>query len=119
MATKGLLSCERLHRRPAREFGDELKAVARRMGLVHTRLTPYTFRRGGATWWFRATGSFDKVAVQGRWAQVRTARLYIDSALAEEGQWKVSKEGQALAKDAAQMLQQFLSKQCNNIRSGL
>ena len=68
MATKGLLSCERLHRRPAREFGDELKAVARRVGLVHTRLTPYTFRRGGATWWFRATGSFDKVAVRGRWA---------------------------------------------------
>ena len=54
-------------------------------GLVHKRLTPHSFRRGGATRFFAVSGSYDALATHGRWAQVRTARMYVDSAMLEAG----------------------------------
>ena len=44
---------------------------------------PYSLRRGGATWWFRATLSYDAVAERGRWSNVRTCRRYIEDAVAQ------------------------------------
>ena len=42
----------------------------------------HSLRRGGATDLFTSTSSFDRVAQIGRWAQVRTARIYINESLA-------------------------------------
>ena len=43
---------------------------------------PYSLRRGGATWYFTKYGSLDRVMVIGRWQAARTARLYLNEALA-------------------------------------
>ena len=42
----------------------------------------HSLRRGGATHLFSSTSSFDRVTQMGRWSQVRTARLYVNEALA-------------------------------------
>ena len=51
----------------------------------NARLTPHCFRRGGATFHFRYHGNYDRLAEHGRWAQVATARMYVDLAMAEAG----------------------------------
>ena len=47
------------------------------------RLTPYSFKRGGASFLFTRWGSYDRVTEIGRWRSVGSARRYIDSARAE------------------------------------
>ena len=47
------------------------------------KLTLYSWRRGGASADFRAHGSMEKTLLRGRWASVRTARLYVQDAVAE------------------------------------
>ena len=103
-ACEGLGPTDRILQSPATRFGDDLRMVARAVGFESPRLTPYAFRRGGATWWFRVTGSLDFVMARGRWSQQRTARLYIDCALAEESNWELSPAGKLLAADAASIL---------------
>ena len=44
---------------------------------------PYSLRRGGATHWFRTTGSLDATTDRGRWGCVKTARIYINTGLAD------------------------------------
>ena len=44
---------------------------------------PYSLRRGGATFDFLSFNSLDHTTVRGRWAHARTARIYINTALAE------------------------------------
>jgi integrase len=44
--------------------------------------TPYSLRRGGATWFFAQTQSFDATVYRGRWLCPRTARIYLDDARA-------------------------------------
>ena len=47
------------------------------------RLTPYSFKRGGASFLFSRSGSYDRVTEIGRWRSVSSARRYIDAARAE------------------------------------
>ena len=47
------------------------------------RLTPYSFKRGGASFLFSRSGSYDRVTEIGRWRSVASARRYIDAARAE------------------------------------
>lgn len=44
---------------------------------------PYSLRRGGATALFKQSGSLDATCVRGRWANMRTCRIYINDALQE------------------------------------
>ena len=55
------------------------------VGFEATALTPYCLRRGGASWHFLKYGSYDLTQALGRWQQQKTARQYIDQALAEIG----------------------------------
>ena len=64
-------------------FGDELIRLGRMFGVHSPRFTPYCLRRGGATWHFTKYSSYDATVDLGRWAQLRTAKLYIDQATAE------------------------------------
>ena len=43
---------------------------------------PYSLRRGGATHLFVKCGSLDTVLLAGRWAALKTARIYLNSGLA-------------------------------------
>ena len=47
------------------------------------RFTPYSFKRGGASFLFSQSGSYDRVTEIGRWRSVTSARRYIDAARAE------------------------------------
>ena len=58
-----------------------LKAV-KHFKLEQYHFPPYSIRRGGATWYFRQSNSMDAVVILGRWAQARTARIYIEDAMA-------------------------------------
>ena len=53
------------------------------MELSSIGFRPYSLRRGGATFFFQYHGSFDKLLVQGRWAAAKTARIYLNEALAQ------------------------------------
>ena len=44
---------------------------------------PYSLRRGGATWHFRLHGNIGLTMEVGRWANMRTARTYVNTALME------------------------------------
>ena len=45
---------------------------------------PYSLRRGGACHYFLLTGSMDKTMERGRWANQKTARIYVNTALLEK-----------------------------------
>ena len=45
-------------------------------------LKPYSLRRGGATWFFEATGNLSLTLERGRWAHSNTAKTYLVSGLA-------------------------------------
>lgn len=49
-------------------------------GLSHLKYLPYSLRRGGATWYFRHTGSFSRTMVPGRWQHLKTCKLYVAEA---------------------------------------
>ena len=48
--------------------------------LQHLRFLPYSLRRGGATWFFKETGSFSRTMLRGRWQHLKTCKLYISEA---------------------------------------
>ena len=60
-----------------------IKDYAAFLGLEGNHVTPHSLRRGGATWHFRRCQNLDVVQTLGRWAQARTAKLYIDEAMSE------------------------------------
>ena len=47
---------------------------------------PYSLRRGGATHHFLVGGQLDKTTDRGRWGNTRTARIYINTSLADLSQ---------------------------------
>ena len=52
------------------------------LGLNEVHIAPYSIRRGGATYEFASHGLMDKVLVRGRWANTKTARMYINEGMA-------------------------------------
>ena len=52
------------------------------LGLSEFGFRPYSLRRGGATWWFSKHQNLDRILVQGRWAALKTARIYLNEGLA-------------------------------------
>ena len=73
----------------ARDLKRHIVRLAACVGFCHPRLSAYSLRRGGATWHFHHHGSLDRTAVAGRWAQVNTARIYIEGAAAEWALWQI------------------------------
>ena len=64
----------------------KFKDLISELGLTCKNLQFYSLRREGATKVFRQSGSFDEVTDRGHWRNVRTARLYVDSALQDLAQ---------------------------------
>ena len=103
---------ERIYNQSAKQLGDDMKWAARKFHLQHPRLTPYGLRRGGATHHFLTHGSYDRTAELGRWAQVKTARLYIEGGTADLGQWTVNVAGQQLMRDLRKLLREWMLAEC-------
>ena len=74
---------ERLFPFQATRFVEELREYVREAGMANTAVSGYSLRRGGATWYFTTTGSMSRTTVHGRWGSERTARIYIDGAMAQ------------------------------------
>jgi hypothetical protein len=60
-----------------------LRSLLTSLGLDGVRYTWYSLRRGGATTDFLEHGSLEATLVRGRWACGRTARMYIEQAVAD------------------------------------
>ena len=86
---------DRLYRKTPSNFGAELRELGGLVGLPTQRLTPYSLRRGGATWHFSKYGQLSRTTLLGRWQNERTARIYIDQALAEQTLWSLSSRAAA------------------------
>ena len=65
-------------------------AAIRVLKLQHLDVCAYSLRRGGATWLFRKTGSFDRCLDRGRWGNSRNARTYIEDAAAMAASLRLS-----------------------------
>ena len=65
-----------------RRFREEFLFACKVAQLPAMGWMPRSLRRGGATSFFLASGCIDKTAVRGRWKSVKTARVYIDQAVA-------------------------------------
>jgi integrase len=64
------------------QFRASFKRLVALQGAATWGLRPHSVRRGGATAYFRATGSMARTIERGRWATTRVARLYICDGLA-------------------------------------
>ena len=80
-ACAGLKPGDRLLRRTPAHFRMIFDALLEELGCGRHGFKPYSLRRGGATHFFRETGSLDKTADRGRWRDTRTARIYVNTGL--------------------------------------
>ena len=92
-----------IYGRAPRFFGDDLRWLGKLVGFSHQRFTPYSLRRGGATWHFHAFGSMARTAIAGRWKHESTAKVYINGAAAEWATWQIAPEKDAILKHAAKL----------------
>ena len=92
----GIGKDELLYSRPARCLGEDLKWLCSLVGFSHSRLTPYSLRRGGATWHMHTFGSLSTTALLGRWRHEKTAKIYIDGAAAEWASWQLSDDARTM-----------------------
>ena len=81
---------------PAGGFNDVLRRLAGRAGIPGRGVSGYSLRRGGATWHFLSGGSLSKTTVHGRWAHEKTARIYIDGAMAQQAEWSLRPDSRRL-----------------------
>ena len=81
------LACEKLQRgdlvcgRTGRDFTMKYQSYLARLHLGSDGYKPYSLRRGGATHWFRRSGSMTQTCERGRWSNAKTARIYINDGL--------------------------------------
>ena len=94
----------------AQELRKKFNVLAKSLGLGNANLRFYSLRRGGATYLFNESGSFDVCAEAGRWSNVRTARVYIDSALQTKYEGLVSATAESRIATAAQFYRNFLQE---------
>ena len=58
------------------------RAIFNFFGLEELNWVPYSIRRGAATHFYQYYNTLDYVMVQGRWKDMRTARIYLDDSRA-------------------------------------
>ena len=80
-------------------FRREFRTLTAGFG-VQGLFQPYSLRRGGATWHFAAGKSLDATIVRGRWQSSKTARIYIEDAVAAEVAAKMPREAVAAINEA-------------------
>jgi hypothetical protein len=80
---RSLAAGARLSTRTPQQLRVCLRDLVGDFNLSHVRYTWYSLRRGGATADFLEHGSMETTIVRGRWATGRTARLYVEQAVAD------------------------------------
>ncbi|CAK0903846.1 unnamed protein product [Prorocentrum cordatum] len=72
------------------EFMRLFRRVVVALGLTDERVTLYSFRRGGATHDFLEHGSLELTLLRGSWASARSARVYVQDAVAALAELQLS-----------------------------
>ncbi|CAK0855226.1 unnamed protein product [Prorocentrum cordatum] len=72
------------------EFTRLFRRAVVALGLTDERVTLYSFRRGGATHDFLEHGSLELTLLRGRWASARSARVYVQDAVAALAELQLS-----------------------------
>ena len=80
-------------------FRRTLQKLVAASRLQHLDVLPHLLQKGRATSCFRRTGSLDRTAVRGRWASIKTCRIYVDQALQDRSHVNIVDE--ALLQTAA------------------
>ena len=80
---------------PPAQFMRMFFDVRQLLQLECERLTLYSWRRGGASADFKEHGSMETTLLRGRWASARTARLYVQDAIAEASTLALSPQQRA------------------------
>ena len=65
----------------SRHFTSDFNRYLARLHLGSVGYKVYSLRRGGATHWFRKSGSMAGTCERGRWSSAQTARIYINDGL--------------------------------------
>ena len=89
---------DRVYRKAANKFGEDLRWLCAKIGFEHPRLMPYSLRRGGATWHMHEHGSLAQTALLGRWKHENTAKIYIHGAAAELATWSLDSKASKILK---------------------
>ena len=82
LLAQGLEPGDLLLQAQAHHWRHRWNAAIRALKLQRLDIRAYSLRRGGATWLFRKSGSFDRCLDRGRWGNSRNARQYIEDAAA-------------------------------------
>ena len=80
------------------------------LGLSHMGFRFYSFRRGGATYFFKKTGNLDETVLRGRWESTRTARIiyiYITDGMAQLASLAIPMDSQKAISQYARVLQRY------------
>ena len=86
-----------------RQLTAELRSMGAQLGLPLDRLTLYAIRRGGATWDFQQHFLLARSMTLGRWGSEKTARLYIDQAMAQQAEASLTKKSKNALNAAARV----------------
>ena len=84
--------------RPKSVFHKRFVEGCAHLRVAHFGLRVYSLRRGGATSFFRRTGSMSLTVERGRWGSIRPARIYINDGLAKAIDLQVTEETAAWIK---------------------
>ena len=87
------------------------KEGLRWLGVDHTRFSPYSIRRGGATAYFRVTRNMEATLDRGRWSNVKAARIYVNDGLAKEVELRLPPEVESHLDILILALELWLSRQ--------
>jgi hypothetical protein len=80
---QSLLPGDRVAKREPSQFRMLFQAACVELGIEKEEFKPYSLRRGGASHHFRVFGNMSLTSELGRWSDVRTARIYVTSAVQE------------------------------------
>ena len=97
-----------------RSLSGSITRLAASFGVQDPRLTPYCIRRGGATWFFVASKSYDLTQEHGWWNQSRTARQYIDQACADAAYCAIPPKGMARLHACSKVFHHLVAQKLGN-----
>ena len=107
---QGRAAADRIYDGTYRTLSQDIIQLADEIGLKHPNLTSHGIRRGGATWYFSKTRSYDLTQEHGRWSSMKAAKAYINAATAEAGAASLPEWGEEKKVRAVRCLSHLLKK---------
>ena len=107
---KGRALADRIYDGAYRTLSQDIIQLADEIGLKHPNLTSHGIRRGGATWYFSKTRSYDLTQEHGRWSSMKAAKAYINAATAEAGAASLPEWGEQRKVRAVRCLSHLLKE---------